>query len=154
MANPLSFDEKIVRKLAEILNETGLSEIEIEQENSRLRVARNLTAVATVEAPTVMHAQAVAASVPAAQEAAPVDVARHPGTVKAPMVGTAYAASTPGAEPFVKVGAKVTQGQTLLIIEAMKVMNQIRAPKEGTVSQILFNDGDPVEYDQPLLIIE
>ncbi|AIL13288.1 acetyl-CoA carboxylase [Candidatus Paracaedimonas acanthamoebae] len=152
MANPLSFDEKIVRKLAEILNETGLSEIEIEQENSRLRVARNLTAVATVEAPTVTSTQAMAASAP--QEVVPVDVARHPGTVKAPMVGTVYAASTPGAEPFVKVGAKVTQGQTLLIIEAMKVMNQIRAPQEGTVSQILFNDGDPVEFDQPLLIIE
>lgn len=154
MANPLSFDEKIVRKLAEILNETGLSEIEIEQENNRLRVARNLTAVTTVETSARIPAQPAPAPTLAAQEAVPVDVARHPGTIKAPMVGTAYAASTPGAEPFVKVGAKVTQGQTLLIIEAMKVMNQIRAPKEGTVSQILFSDGDPVEFDQPLLIIE
>ena len=154
MANPLSFDEKIVRKLAEILNETGLSEIEIEQEISRLRIARNLTAVATVETPTIIPTLSRAAPALAPQEAAPVDISRHPGAVKAPMVGTAYAASTPGAEPFIKVGTKVTQGQTLLIIEAMKVMNQIRAPKEGTVSQILFGDGDPIEFDQPLLIIE
>lgn len=154
MANPLSFDENIVRKLAEILNETGLSEIEIEQENSRLRIARNVTAVATVQTTAALPAYPIAASAPASQEKAPVDVSRHPGTVKAPMVGTAYAASTPGADPFIKVGSKVTQGQTLLIIEAMKVMNQIRAPKEGTISQILFSDGDPVEFDQPLLIIE
>lgn len=153
MANPLSFDEKIVRKLAEILNETGLSEIEIEQENSRLRIARNLTAVATVETPAIIT-QSRAAPTLVPQEAAPADISRHPGAVKAPMVGTAYTASTPGAEPFIKVGTKVTQGQTLLIIEAMKVMNQIRAPKEGTVSQILFDDGDPIEFDQPLLIIE
>jgi acetyl-CoA carboxylase biotin carboxyl carrier protein len=154
MANPLSFDEKIVRKLAEILNETGLSEIEIEQENCRLRVAKNLTTVATVEAPIL--ASTLTTSTPAAvvQEIVPVDVTRHPGAVKAPMVGTAYSASTPGAEPFVKVGTKITQGQTLLIIEAMKVMNQIRAPKEGTVTQVLFSDGEPIEFDQPLLIIE
>jgi len=154
MANTLSFDEKIVRKLAEILNETGLSEIEIEQENCRVRVARNLTTVATVETPSVIAAPNVQVTTPIVQETAHVDISRHPGAVKAPMVGTAYAASTPGAEPFVKVGAKVTEGQTLLIIEAMKVMNQIKAPREGTVSQILFTDGEPVEFDQPLLIIE
>ncbi len=154
MANTLSFDEKTVRKLAEILNETGLSEIEVEQENCRVRVARNLTTIATVETPSFVPAPSVQMTTPNVQEAAHVDISRHPGTVKAPMVGTAYAASTPDAEPFVKIGAKVTQGQTLLIIEAMKVMNQIKAPKEGTVNQILFSDGEPVEFDQPLLIIE
>ncbi|MBV8791592.1 MAG: acetyl-CoA carboxylase biotin carboxyl carrier protein [Pseudolabrys sp.] len=148
-----SIDRDVILELAKLLDETGLTEIEIEQDGRRLRVARG-AAVAASPAP-VAAAQA-AVPTPRAVEAAPKapDPAKHPGVVVSPMVGTAYAASEPGAKPYVEVGSRVKAGDTLLIIEAMKTMNQIPAPRAGTVSQILFEDGRPVEFGEPLVIIE
>jgi acetyl-CoA carboxylase biotin carboxyl carrier protein len=145
-----SEDSALIRELALLLDETGLTEIEIERAGLRVRVARNISIAASMP-PSFQPAT----SAPAA--AAPVDVAdmaKHPGVVPSPMVGTAYWASEPGAKPFVEVGAKVTVGQTLLIIEAMKTMNQIPSPRAGTVTQILVEDGQPVEFGEPLVIIE
>jgi acetyl-CoA carboxylase biotin carboxyl carrier protein len=142
-----SDDGALIRELALLLDETNLSEIEIERAGLRVRVARNISVAATV--PTYQPAAAIAAA------PAPVtDVAKHPGVVPSPMVGTVYWASEPGAKPFVEVGSRVTAGQTLVIIEAMKTMNQIPAPRAGTVTQILVEDGTPVEYGEPLVIIE
>jgi acetyl-CoA carboxylase biotin carboxyl carrier protein len=144
-----SDDGALIRELALLLAETNLTEIEIERAGLRVRVARNISIAASVPA---SYAQAPVA---AAVIAAPVaDVAKHPGAVPSPMVGTVYWASEPGAKPFVEVGSKVTVGQTLVIIEAMKTMNQIPAPRAGTVTQILVEDGTPVEYGEPLVIIE
>jgi acetyl-CoA carboxylase biotin carboxyl carrier protein len=143
--------DDVVRSLAQLLDETGLTEIEVERNGLRVRVARWSSTPATVNAlgPPV---------VPEPLRAAPVtnvvDVAKHPGLVASPMVGTAYRASEPGAKPFVDVGSSVKSGATLLIIEAMKTMNQIPAPRSGTVTQILFEDGQPVEFGEPLMIIE
>ena len=142
-------DQAFVRELAELLEEKGLSEIEIERGDFRVRVARQLVS-GPVAAP--VYAAAPAASAPAA--AASDDPAKHPGVVTSPMVGTAYWAPEPGAKPFIDVGTKVSVGQTLLIIEAMKTMNQIPSPRAGTVTQILVEDGQPVEYGEPLVIIE
>jgi acetyl-CoA carboxylase biotin carboxyl carrier protein len=144
-------DHDLIRELAELLNETGLSEIELETDGQRVRVARQMHAVA---APSV-HARAVVET-PAvhAVEGGPLDPAKHPGVIISPMVGTAYLAPEPGARPFVDVGAKVRAGDTLLIVEAMKTMNQIPAPRAGTVIQILIEDGQPVEFGEPLMIIE
>ena len=146
-------ESQVIRELAELLNETGLSEIEIEKSGLRVRVARqiNVTAApaAAVEAPVV-----AAGGPAAANDTAGGDAARHPGAVKSPMVGTAYRAPEPGAPPFVEVGSRVSQGDTLLIIEAMKTMNNIPAPKAGTVAAILFENGQPVEFGEPLIIIE
>ncbi len=138
-------EQQLIRDLAALLNETGLSEIEIEKAGLKVRVARTLH----------LTANAVAASAPAAA-AAPTaaDPSKHPGAVKSPMVGTAYRSPEPGAPMFVEVGSRVTLGQPLLIIEAMKTMNQIPAPKTGTVTAILFENGHPVEYGEPLMIIE
>jgi acetyl-CoA carboxylase biotin carboxyl carrier protein len=145
-----SADSALIRELALLLDETNLTEIEIERAGLRVRVARNISIAAAM--PAAAYAPATA---PAAGGPAPVaDIANHPGVVPSPMVGTVYWASEPGAKPFVEVGAKVTVGQTLLIIEAMKTMNQIPAPRAGTVSQILVEDGVPVEYGEPLVIIE
>lgn len=141
-------DESLIRGLAELLNDTGLSEIEIEQKGLRIRIARNLTVAAAMPAP--MHA----ALVPAAVVAPGRDADTHPGTLKSPMVGTAYRAAEPGAPAFVEVGSVVKQGQTVLIIEAMKTMNHIPAPRSGTVAAVLVENGQPVEYGEPLLIIE
>ena len=142
-------DPERIRELSRLLDETGLSEIEIEQDGQRIRVARGGRAVAAAPAPAPLAATPVAKAAPAA-----ADLAKHPGAVTSPMVGTAYAANTPGGKPFVEVGSKVKAGDTLLIIEAMKTMNQIPAPRAGTVSQVLFEDGQPVEFGQPLVIIE
>jgi acetyl-CoA carboxylase biotin carboxyl carrier protein len=140
-------DEGLIRGLAALLNETGLSEIEIEQKGLRVRIARNLT----IAVPSI-GASGIAAA-PAAI-AAGRDADTHPGTLKSPMVGTCYRAAEPGAAAFAEVGTVVKQGQTVLIIEAMKTMNHIPAPRSGTVTAVLVENGQPVEYGEPLLIIE
>jgi acetyl-CoA carboxylase biotin carboxyl carrier protein len=142
-------DDALVRKLAALLNETGLTEIEYETGEQRIRVTRGVAATFAVASP-VAAAPTAAAVVPAAPQPSEGPPA---GAVLSPMVGTAYAASEPGAAPFVKVGDKVSKGQTLLIIEAMKVMNPIPAPHGGTVQQILYTDGRPVEYGEVLLVV-
>ncbi len=142
-----SGDGPLIRELAMLLDETGLTEIEIERAGLRVRVARNISIAASVP-PSLQPAA------PASAATAPAEVAKHPGVVPSPMVGTAYWASEPGAKPFIEVGAKVAVGQTLLIIEAMKTMNQIPSPRAGTVTQILVEDGQPVEFGEPLVIIE
>ncbi|MGD9668566.1 MAG: acetyl-CoA carboxylase biotin carboxyl carrier protein [Hyphomicrobiaceae bacterium] len=151
-----SAEREMIRELAELLNETGLSEIEIEKSGLRIRVARQL-AVSAVAAP-VVAAQPAAAAAPATVAAvasdAATDLSKHPGAVKSPMVGTAYRAPEPGSAAFIEIGKRVAAGDTLLIIEAMKTMNQIPAPKAGTVSAILFENGQPVEFGEPLVIIE
>jgi acetyl-CoA carboxylase biotin carboxyl carrier protein len=151
-AIPDSDDSALIRELALLLDETNLSEIEIERAGLRVRVARNIQIAAAV-APGY-QAPAPAPTVAAVTPAAVADMAKHPGVVPSPMVGTAYWASEPGAKPFVEVGSKVAVGQTLLIIEAMKTMNQIPSPRAGTVTQILVEDGQPVEFGEPLVIIE
>ncbi|MEI9804377.1 MAG: acetyl-CoA carboxylase biotin carboxyl carrier protein [Pseudolabrys sp.] len=146
-------DHALILELTKLLDETGLTEIEIEQNGQRVRVARG-TVAAAAPAP---HAAAAPPPQPqpvGESAAAPLDPAKHPGVVNSPMVGTAYGAPEPGAKPFVEIGARVKAGDTLLIIEAMKTMNQIPAPRAGTVIQILFEDGQPVEFGEPLVIIE
>ena len=158
-------DQELIRAIAELLNEQDLAEIEIEREDLRVRVTRSFASqtVQQVAAPAPAAAPAApqtpatptapsgsAASVQAAAD----ELAANPGTLTSPMVGTAYMASEPGKPPFVTVGAKVSEGQTVLIIEAMKTMNQIPAHRSGTVSRILFEDAQPVEYGQPLVVIE
>jgi acetyl-CoA carboxylase biotin carboxyl carrier protein len=148
----MQVDVKLVRQLAELLDETKLSEIEVEDGGRKIRVARTMTAVA---APAqAFAAPAPAAPAPAAAPVAALAPADHPGTIKSPMVGTAYLAPSPEADPFVSVGASVAEGDTLIIIEAMKVMNPIIAPRAGKVTQILVSAGQPVEFDQPLVVIE
>ena len=142
-------NEELVRKLADLLEETGLNEIEYEVNNHRIRVAKN-AGVTTVAAPPVaVGAVSQGSAAPAGgPEAIPA------GAITAPMVGTVYVAGEPGAPPFVKVGDEIREGQTLLIIEAMKVMNPLVSPRAGTVKQIMISDGQPVEYGEPLLVIE
>lgn len=140
-------DSELIRELADLLNETGLSEIEIEHEDTRIRVARTLQA-----APLAMPAAAPVAV--AGPTAVPVAAADHPGAVPSPMVGTAYLAAEPGGKPYVDIGDTVREGQTLLIVEAMKTMNQIPSPRSGKVTKIMVEDGQPVEYGEPLMIIE
>jgi len=146
-------DGALIRELALLLDETSLTEIEIERAGLRVRVARNVSIAASVPA-----AASVVAATPApaatSAPAATADFSKHPGAVPSPMVGTAYWAPEPGAKPFIEVGSKVSAGQTLLIIEAMKTMNQIPSPRAGTVTQILVEDGQPVEFGEPLVIIE
>jgi len=151
-----SDDSALIRELALLLDETSLTEIEIERAGLRVRVARNISIAAAMPASIAPVAHApVAAAAGAVAAAAPVaDFANHPGVVPSPMVGTAYFAPEPGARPFIEVGSRVTAGQTLLIIEAMKTMNQIPSPRAGTVTQILVEDGQPVEFGEPLVIIE
>ena len=149
-----SEDSALIRELALLLDETSLTEIEIERAGLRVRVARNITIAASMPASVQAAAPGAAASATAAAGAATADFANHPGVVPSPMVGTAYWAPEPGAKPFIEVGVKVTAGQTLLIIEAMKTMNQIPSPRAGTVTQILIEDGQPVEFGEPLVIIE
>jgi len=145
-----SDDSALIRELASLLDETNLTEIEIERAGLRLRVARNISIAAAMPA-TFQGAAAPAAS---AAATAVADLSTHPGVVPSPMVGTAYWSPEPGAKPFIEVGTKVSAGQTLLIIEAMKTMNQIPSPRAGTVTQILVEDGQPVEFGEPLVIIE
>ena len=147
-------DGALIRELALLLDETSLTEIEIERSGLRVRVARNVSIAASVPAAIPVAAAAPAQTAAPAAAAATVDLAEHPGAVPSPMVGTAYWAPEPGAKPFIEVGAKVSVGQTLLIIEAMKTMNQIPSPRAGTVTQILIEDGQPVEFGEPLVIIE
>ena len=151
-----SAEGQMIRELAELLNDTGLTEIEIEKSGLKIRVARSVTVQAAAYAPAPMalaHAGAPAAVTPVAAPAA-ADPAKHPGAVKSPMVGTAYRSPEPGAATFCEVGSKVTQGETLLIIEAMKTMNQIAAPRSGTVTAIFFENSQPVEYGETLIVIE
>ena len=150
---PASPELDLIRTLADILNETGLSEIELEQKGSRVRVSRAMSQVATVQhQPPVHHALAPAPVL--AQAIAKVPDTDHAGTVKSPMVGTIYMASAPGNPNFIEIGAQVKQGQTLLIIEAMKTMNQIPSPVSGKVIRIHVDNGDPVEYGAALVTIE
>ena len=154
-----ALDKGLIRDLAQLLNETGLTEIEIEKDDLKVRVARHTAAPAAYAVP------APAAAAPAGPASAPggapvpaapagLDPANHPGCVKSPMVGTAYRAPEPGAPAFIDIGTRVTQGQTLLIIEAMKTMNHIPAPRSGVVKEILIENGQPVEFGEPLVIIE
>ena len=145
-------DTEFVRKLAQLLHETHLGEIELADGDKRIRVARQAVTMAAPAAGPV--AAAAPAAAPTAAPAADADLGKHPGAVKSPMVGTAYLASEPGKPNFVAVGDKVTAGQTLLIIEAMKTFNPIKAPKAGTVMQILVANAHPVEFGEPLMIVE
>jgi acetyl-CoA carboxylase biotin carboxyl carrier protein len=147
----IMFDPEAIRALAGILVETGLTEIEIAEKDSRIRVARAAAQVQAVAQPAVAAAALAAAPPPPPAE---VDDASHPGAVLSPMVGIAYLAPEPGAAPFVALGQPVTAGQTVLLIEAMKTFNQIKAPRAGPVSKILATAGAPVEYGEPLMIID
>ena len=144
-----AIDHDVIRDLAKLLDETGLTEIEFERDGVSVRVARHLSATS----PRLRSAEAPGSVSPTAAPAAN-DPTQHPGAVISPMVGTVYLGSAPGARPFVEVGGQVKTGEPLLIIEAMKTMNQIPAPRSGTVIQVLVGDGQPVEYGQPLMIIE
>jgi acetyl-CoA carboxylase biotin carboxyl carrier protein len=149
-------DQGLIRDLAGILNETDLTEIEVEQGDLRIRVSRNAAPVYAA-APQVMVAPPVPATgapAPVAGASAGPSVPASVNAVPSPMVGTVYFAPAPGANPFIEVGAKVKEGQTILIIEAMKTMNQIPAPRSGTVTAILVEDAQPVEYGEPLVVIE
>ena len=147
----MRIEADLVRQLAELLNQNDLTEIEVEDGDRKIVVKRNLVVAAAAAPPPAPAAQAPAAPSAPAAGVAP---ASHPGAVKSPMVGTVFLAGEPGAKPFVSPGAKVKEGDTLLIIEAMKVMNPIVAPRSGTVTQVLVIDAQPVEFDQPLVILE
>jgi acetyl-CoA carboxylase biotin carboxyl carrier protein len=147
----MNIDSKLVRELAELLAETGLSEIEVEDGDRKIKVARQLTAAAPVHAAPAPVAAPLAA--PAAAPTAAPAPADDPNAVKSPMVGTVYLSPEPGAAPFVTVGQQVKAGETLVIVEAMKVMNPITAPNGGTVKAILVDNAQPVEYDQPLIVV-
>jgi acetyl-CoA carboxylase biotin carboxyl carrier protein len=146
-------DQQLIRDLAGILNETNLTEIEVELGDLKVRVSRGGTAIHAVAAPSYAPAPAPVAAAPVAAAAAPAaDLSKN--AVLSPMVGTAYLAPSPGAKAFIEIGQSIREGQTVLIIEAMKTMNQIPAPRSGTVTAILFEDASPVEFGQPLVVIE
>lgn len=148
-------DPQLIRELAAILGESGLSEIELEHGDLKLRLARTLTAAVPVQAPVMVAAAAPAAvATQAAPVEARVDARSNPNAVTSPMVGTAYLSPEPGAALFIKVGDTVAEGQTLLIVEAMKTFNPIPAPRAGKIKEILVNDAQPVEFGEPLLILE
>jgi acetyl-CoA carboxylase biotin carboxyl carrier protein len=158
MATKSPIDPDLVRDLAQLINETDLTEIEVQKGDLRIRVARTITA--TIQAPHMMAAPS-AAPAPAAVVAPPpvalngkVGAAAHPGVVKSPMVGTAYRRPSPEAKAFVEVGSVVKEGEKILLVEAMKTFNEIVAPRAGTVTQVLVEDGQPVEYGEPLVVIE
>lgn len=146
-----AIDHDMIRELAKLLDETGLTEIEFERNGERVRVARTIQAVALAPA---RSAAMPTIDPPSGPNGGHVDPTKHPGAVTSPMVGTAYMGAEPGARPFVEVGSRVRAGETLLIVEAMKTMNQIPAPRSGTVTQILFESGQPVEFGEALLVIE
>jgi acetyl-CoA carboxylase biotin carboxyl carrier protein len=164
MTKSSQVDQDLIRAIAELLNKENLAEIEIEQDDFRVRVTRSYPSEGATYAapPQYIHAPqqaaqasiAPAGSVPAAAPAAVEDLASNPGTLTSPMVGTAYRSPEPGKPAFIEVGSKVSEGQTLLIIEAMKTMNQIPAHRSGTVTRILIQDAQPVEYGEPLVVIE
>ena len=145
-----AIDKELIRELANLLDETGLTEIEIERDGLRVRVGRG----GVVNSVAPMMAPMIATTASPGAPTAVADPAKHPGAVTSPMVGTAYRGPAPGAPPFVDIGSKVAAGETLLIIEAMKTMNQIPAPRSGTVTQVLVEDGQPVEFGEALVIIE
>ncbi|WP_095204413.1 acetyl-CoA carboxylase biotin carboxyl carrier protein [Mesorhizobium carmichaelinearum] len=145
-------DQQLIRDLAGILNDTNLTEIEVELGDLKVRVSRQAPAVHAIAAPPPSYAPSAAVQPAAAAAPAAVDVSKN--AVTSPMVGTAYLAPSPDAKAFIEVGQKVKEGQTLLIIEAMKTMNQIPSPRAGTVTAILFEDATPVEYGMPLVVIE
>jgi acetyl-CoA carboxylase biotin carboxyl carrier protein len=154
-----SIDTAMIRELAQVLADTDLTEIEIELEALKIRVARQVTVHATVAAPAPVAAAPAPVAAPAPTLAAPAaaagdDPRKHPGVVPSPMVGTAYRRPSPDAKPLVEVGQVVKEGERLCLIEAMKTFNDIVAPRSGTVTRILFDDGRPVEYGEPLMIIE
>ncbi len=150
----LPVDADAIRTLAEILLDTGLTEIEIAEGDSRIRVVRAPAVMQAAVAPAPAPAIHVAAAAPEAPAAGPDDFSKHPGAVKSPMVGVAYLAPEPGAANFVTVGQQVSAGQTLLLIEAMKTFNQIKAPRAGTLSRVCISPGVPVEYGEVLMVIE
>ena len=158
-----SVDAALVREIANLLGETDVAEIEVEKGDLRIRVARYSQApsnsyyapqMGSVIAPPPVAASPIAVAVPAASPAAPAAAADHPGTVKSPMVGTAYMRPSPDAKAFIEVGSQVKAGEKVLLVEAMKTFNEIVAPRAGTVTAIFIEDGQPVEYGQPLLVIE
>lgn len=163
MSKGSQVDRDLIRTIAELLNEQNLAEVELEHDDFRVRVTRS-HAQEVVHMPSVPYpapaapaaapAPAAATPAPAAAEAPADDIGSNPGTLTSPMVGTAYMAPEPGAANFVEVGTKVTEGQTILIIEAMKTMNQIPAHRAGTVTKILVEDAQPVEFGEPLVVIE
>ena len=147
-------EQELIRELAKLLDETGLSEIEVEREGMRVRVVRQSATHMVANAAAHVPAIPAVAPAPATIPLEVADPAKHPGAVTSPMVGTAYRAAEPTAKPFVDIGSVVKAGDPLLIVEAMKTMNQIPSPHAGKVTQILFEDGQPVEYGEPLMIIE
>jgi len=156
MTKDLQFDPATIRELAQILRESDLTEIELVDNDMRVKLVRQVTVAAMampVAAAPAPSAAALAAAPALAAPAAEID-ADHPGAVNSPMVGVAYLSAEPTAAPFVTLGSKVTQGQTLLLIEAMKTYNQIKAPRAGTVTRILVESGTPVEFGEPLMIVE
>ena len=156
MTKDLQFDPATIRELAQILRESDLTEIELVDNDMRVKLVRQVTVAAMAMPMAAAHAAPSAALAAAAAPAAPaaeID-ADHPGAVNSPMVGVAYLSAEPTAAPFVTLGSKVTQGQTLLLIEAMKTYNQIKAPRAGTVTRILVESGTPVEFGEPLMIVE
>ena len=151
---PIQIDVDLVRQLAELLDTTQLTEIEVEDGDRKIRVARKAAATAAAAYVAAPAMQAAAPAALATQAPAETSAGEHPGAVKSPMVGTVYLAPEPTAKPFVSAGDKVAVGQTLLIVEAMKVMNPITSPRAGTVQTVLVQNGQPVEYDQPLVVVE
>ena len=148
---------ELIRELANLLRETGLGELEIEDKNIRVRLARGGPQMKSAQVGSDGHVESASSGDGRARQAPSeesADLEQHPGVVKSPMVGTAYLAPAPGAQNFVEIGKEVKQGQTIIIIEAMKTMNQIQAPRSGRVSHIFVENGQPVEYGEPLLIIE
>ena len=143
-------DGKLVRELAFLLREKDLTEIEYESDDVRIRVSRTGTVIAAAAAAPAPAPTPAAAAAPAVA----IDFAKHPGAVKAPMVGVVYLGAEPGATPFVAIGDSVREGDTLVLIEAMKTFNAVRAPRSGKVTRILVNDGSPVEYGEPMLLLE
>lgn len=150
----MQVDAALVRQLAELLDETSLTEIEVQDGDRKIRVARKAAQVVAAAAAPVAAPAAVAAPVAAAAAAPAASGGDLSNAMKSPMVGTAYLSPEPGAKPFINVGDTVSEGQTLLIIEAMKVMNPIAAPRAGKIGRICIESGQPVEYDQPLVVIE
>jgi len=144
-------DRELIHELTKLLDETGLTEIEIEQEGKRVRVARSASVSA---APAALRVEVAPTSSAAESGPQPFDPSKHPGVVISPMVGTAYAAAEPGAKPFIEIGSQVKEGETVCIIEAMKILNEIEADKSGTIVKILCENGQAVEYGQPLFVIE
>ncbi len=160
MTKDLQFDPATIRELAQILRESDLTEIELVDNDMRVKLVRQVT-VAPMAMPAAAAAHAAPAAAPAAAIAAPAPAAPasevdadHPGAVNSPMVGVAYLSPEPTSAPFVTIGSKVAQGQTLMLIEAMKTYNQIKAPRAGTVTRILVESGTPVEFGEPLMIVE